>query len=343
MHDVPVRLGVMKQDVAEGDSRSQVDGVTNAEGVAVFQGLAIGTAYSYRVTVNRGGGAFASEPLRLGETGGQRVLLHVYPVTRDLRTALVGLRGVIFVQPREDVFQVETNFEVLNIGSTAWVPEHITFALPIGAKAFRAGDSMNDTRVEHTGSGPAELVGTYAPGQHEVGYQFQLDNHHERRTSLRIALPPHVAELRVVAEGARGMLLTVDGFPEAEPMQGQDGSHLVATSRRLTRGEAALETLEITLDNLPVPSLGRWYAVGIAVCLAVFGLLHTLRSGRRNDRRTENVEEARQAEELVLDELVALERLKEDARIGPRTYQETRIELLDALARLQAKRGAAAL
>ena len=68
-----------------------------------------GTAYSYRVTVNQPPATFASEPVRLSESGGQKVLLHVYPVTRDLREALVGMRGVLFVQPREDVFQVEAH------------------------------------------------------------------------------------------------------------------------------------------------------------------------------------------------------------------------------------------
>src|SRR5947207_918738 len=117
-----VRLGVMRQDVAEGDSRSERGGTTDAQGVVVFGGLPTGTAYSYRVTVDREGGAFASEPLRLSESGGQRVLLHAYPVTKDLARALVGMRGVLFVQPREDVFQVEVSFQVMNIGAQAWVP-----------------------------------------------------------------------------------------------------------------------------------------------------------------------------------------------------------------------------
>src|SRR5262249_3942356 len=152
---------------------------TNDKGVALFEGLPTGTAYSYRVTASRDAGVFASEPLRLGETGGQRVLLHVFPVTRDLQRALVGMRGVIFVQPREDVFHVEANFQVINIGTQAWVPEDVRIALPDGAKAFRSSDSMSDTRVDKGPSGTPELLGTFSPGQHDLGYQFQLDNPHE--------------------------------------------------------------------------------------------------------------------------------------------------------------------
>lgn len=338
--NLPVRLGVMKQDVAEGDSHTQRDATTDVRGIAVFEGLPIGTAYTFRATVNLGPASFASEPLRLGETGGQRVLLHVYPVTRDIREALVGLRGVLFVQPREDVFHVEANFQVLNIGTTAWVPDHVGFPLPDGAKAFRAGDSMSDARADRTPSGKVELLGTYSPGQHEVAFQFQLDNAHESRRVLRVALPPHVAELRVIAEGVRGMVLHADGFPDAEPMQGQDGSKLLVTGKRLMRGDPALDSVEITLDNLPVPSLGRWYAVVVAVSMALLGLFTAFRGNRSPTRTTARSEEGKQAEELVLEELVALERLRREERVGPRTYEETRVELLEALARLQTRRTA---
>jgi len=332
----PVRLGIMKQDVAEGDSRSERTATTDVRGVAVFEGLAIGTAYSYRVTVQRDPAAFASEPLRLSETGGERVLLHVYPVTRDLREALVGARGVLFIQPREDVFQVEESFQILNIGTNAWVPADVHFQLPDGAKAFRAGEGMTDARFERSPSGNVELHGTFSPGQHDVSFQFQLDNRHDRRRSFRLALPPHVAELRVVSEGGRDLVLTADGFPESEPMRGQDGSRLLVTGRHLVRGDAPLEVIDVTLDNLPVPSSGRWYAVATAVCFAALGLWKALGRRGSGERARGQAEDRRGAEKLVLDELVALEKLRRDDAVGPRTYQETRSTLLGALARLHA-------
>ena len=139
------------------------------------------------------------------------------------------------------------------------------------------------------------------------------------------------------------MVLSVDGFPEAEPMQGQDGSRLLVTGRRLSRGDPALDSVEITLDNIPVPSAGRWYAVAIAASLAALGLANALRRKRGAETETRSVDakEVNEAQELVLDELVALERLRRDERIGPRTYEETRVELLDALARLEAQRATA--
>jgi hypothetical protein len=196
---------------------------------------------------------------------------------------------------------------------------------------------MKDTRAEKTAAGDVALLGTFSPGQHEVGFQFQLDNSHDRSKSLRISLPPHVAELRVIAEGARGMAFRVDGFPESEAMQGQDGSHLLVTARHLVRGDAPLESIEVTLENLPVPSAGRWYAVGLAVLLAALGLFQMARRNPSPARKLARREEAEEAENLVLTELVQLERLRKNDGIGPRSYEETRLELLDALARLDAR------
>ena len=337
---MPVQLAIMKQDVAEGDSHTERMGTTDARGVARYEGLPNGSAYTFRVSATKDGGSFATEPIRLGEMGGQRVLLHVFPVTRDLRQALVGMRGVLFIQPREDVFHIEANFQILNIGTQAWVPTGVRITLPAGAKAFRPSDSASDTRVDRGASGAVELLGTYSPGQREVGYQFQLDNEHELRRKFQIALPPHVAELRIVAEGARGMVLSADGFPDAEPMQGQDGSRLLVTGRRLARGDSALDFVEVTLDNLPVPSPGRWYAVVVACGLAGLGLTAAFRRKGPGQLRSKTVDaaEVEEAEELVLGELVALEKLRREERIGPRTYEETRLELLDALARLELHR-----
>ena len=337
---IPIRLGILHSDVGQGDTKSEIGGTTDDQGVAVFRGLEVGTAFSYRVTVARGPATFAAEPVRLDPNGGQRVLLHIYPIVRDIREALVGMRGVVFVQARDDVFHIEANFQVLNIGNVAWVPENVAIALPEGAKAFRPADEMSDTRAEKTPSGKLKIVGTFSPGTHEVGFQFQLDNPHDRSKSLRIDLPPHVAELRVVAEGARGMVLHVDGFADAEPTQGQDGSHLLVTGKHLVRGEAPLESLDITLENLPVPSNGRWYAVGIALLLAGLGLFQMLRQNPSPARKLARLEEAEEAEGLVLAELVQLEKLRKAERIGPRTYEETRLELLDALARLDIRAAA---
>jgi hypothetical protein len=334
--NIAVSLGGLHQDPATGDSTTKYEGKTDLAGMASFRGLPTGSSYSYRATVSRDGATFASEPLRLDDSGGKRALLHVYPVTRNIRQALVGMRAVLLVQPREDVFQIEASFRVFNIGATAWLPDGVRFELPTGAKAFRAQESMRDARIEKTSSGAVELRGTFTPGQHDLGFQFQVANDQTRTRTLHVALPPHVAELRVISEGPRGMTLAVEGFPDAEPTRGQDGGRLLVTGRRMAQGERALDAITIVLGGIPVPSDGRWYAALLAGAIALFGFAQAF--ARRPVETKARTGETEEALGLLLDELVTLERLRREDRVGPRTYQATRSDLLDAVARLEAHR-----
>jgi len=337
---IQVELGVLFQDPAEGETRKQLLGTTNPEGVVLFSGLTVGTDHTYRAVVSQGPAAFASESIRLDALTGHRVLLHVYPSTPDIKKALIGMRGLVYIQPRDDVFQIEGNFQVFNIGPTAWVPSGLSLPLPDGAKAVRAQESMQDARIEKTIQGDLILTGTFGPGQRDVGYQFQLPNTHDPARSFRLALPPHVAEMRVIGEGPRSMTLSVAGFDAAEETRGKDGARLLVAGRRMTQGDAALGHVEIALAGLPVPSSGRWYAAGLALLLAVLGLAAHGRQAPRAGSGDGMRRETEEAEGLVLDELVALELLHRDGTIGPRTYESSRADLVEALARLAARRAA---
>lgn len=336
-----VRLGIKRQDVATGDSREERVQNTDASGTVTFRSMPVGTEFSYRATVREGEGAYASEPFRLDERTGQRAIVHVYPVTRDIRQAMVGMRAVVFVQPREDIFQIETTIQVLNIGQIAWVPDNVRIPLPEGAKAFRASESMHDTAVERSKDGEVTLHGTFSPGQHEVTFQYHLDNQHEPTQRFRMGLPPHVAEMRVYSEGPREMHLSVRGYPPAERAQSQSGGHLLVTGRRAVRGDAPLDEIDVTLENLPVPAQGRWYAALLAFGLAGFGIWSGfVRKSTKPAVGTKSTE-IKEAEDLVLRELVTLERLERDGQIGPRAYAEARTELLDVLSRLAARKAGA--
>jgi hypothetical protein len=327
----------MRQDVATGNSRDERTASTDSAGTVTFRGMPIGTDYSYRATVEQGKGVYASGPFRLDERTGQRALVHVYPVTTDIRQAMVGMRGVVFVQPREDIFQVEATIQVLNIGMIAWVPEGVVIPLPAGAKAFRASESMSDTRAEREKDGDVTLRGTFAPGEHEVTFQYQLENTHESTLHFRMGLPPHMAEMRVYAEGPRDMQLNVAGFPKAERTTGQSGSHLLITGKRAVRAEPPIEDVEVSLGNIPVPGQGRWYAALFACCLAGFGVWNALPRRGAKGRSAPYQAELSEAQELVFRELVSLERLEREGEIGPRAYGEARAELLDVLSRLAAR------
>src|SRR5262249_2461990 len=141
-----VTLGVQFQKISEGEQHSERHAKTNAEGLAEFSGLTVGSDFSYRVSSKNGPAEYSSEPIQLKPEAGVLSLLHVYPVTRSIEEASVGSRGFVYVETRDDVFQFEVLFRYFNMGGITWVPENARMKLPDGFKAFKAGDSMEDAR-----------------------------------------------------------------------------------------------------------------------------------------------------------------------------------------------------
>jgi hypothetical protein len=333
-----VRLGVLKQTVAEGERRSHRSGKTNPDGMIRFDGLEIGSDFSYRVSVKSDPAEYASDPFNLGREVGQRVLLHVYPVTHDVSRTLVGMRGILVVEPRDDVFQFQAMFRVFNMGRITWVPTDISIDLPEGAKGFNVPESMTDTRFVNEGD-QARLLGTFAPGEHDVSFSFQVPNDHDENVEFRLSLPPHVAEVRVIAEAARGMGLSVQGFDPAESANAPGGQRVLVTSRRLRQGEPEMSAVTIRLSGVPTPGPGRWIAAVLAALGVLAGLAVALSSSKEASSRSSE-QDVEQARELLLEELVALEKAHRAGEIGPASYERLRRELLDSVARLDGEKTA---
>lgn len=332
---VEVRLGILKQSIAEGNSKDFRVATTNAQGKVRFDGHEGGSKFSYRITTRKDPAEYASTPFNLGEKSGMSALLHVYPVTTDIQKAQVGMRGMLVVDPRDDAFQFEAMFQVFNVGSVTWVPDGMTLQLPKDYRAFNSEESMNDTRfIEETGRG-ARMVGTFSPGQHELTFRFQVPSDEKETAEFLVQLPPHVAELRVMVPAAREMHLEVAGFNPAEPMTGQDGRRLLVVSRQLRPGEPELRDVTIRLSGIPTPGSGRWVAVGLALSVILAGLFLTARDQRAAGLVP--VKDGERAQKLLFGELVALEKAFTDKEIGPRTYEQARRALLDALTRLEAR------
>jgi hypothetical protein len=332
---VEVRLGILRQTIAEGESRTSRTAVTNQNGKVRFDGLEGGTKFSYRISTKKDVAEYASSPFNLPEKSGQNVLLHVYPVTSDIQAAQIGMRGMMVVDPRDDAFQFEVMFQVFNVGAVSWVPDRVVMDLPKGYRAFSSEESMNDTRVvEETGRG-VKMLGTYSPGQHQLMYRFQVPSDEKESAEFVVSLPPHVAELRVMVPAARNMQLDVQGFASAEPQVGQDGRRLLVVSRQLRPGEPEMKDVVIRLSGIPTPGSGRWYAVAIALTVILGGVFLTARA--ESSLGSTNAKDGERAQKLLLAELVRLERAMSAGEIGPRTYERARSALLDALTRLEAR------
>lgn len=328
----PITLGVLHSTVAKGESRQRFAKDGDESGSARFEGLAVGTGNSYRVSTTRGSASYAHPPVGLGDRAGKRIIVHAYEASANVEDLAIAMQGIVYVSLREDSIQIEQLLSVYNLGPVAWTPD-LTFKLPKGWKAFNKQESMDDGHVEEVSGTGAAIRGTFPPGRHDLDFRYQVPLSDEARQTLKIELPPRVAQSRVMAEASRSMSLEVMGFPSAQRSEGRDGKHLLITEKQAARAEGGLPSLEITLNGLPTPGPGRWIAVLLAMLTLGAGVAYLIGAGGTSyddDARGDLLE----AREALLGEIVSLERALKSGEVGPKAYARIRISLLDALARV---------
>jgi hypothetical protein len=327
-----VTLGILVQSIAKGESRTHKLQQTDASGRAIFAQLESGTGFAYRVTVPKDGATFAAVPFQLQQGKAMRVVLHLYPVTRDIKEARVVIRGVLLAEMRDDRVQFQQAFQVYNFGRFAWVPDNVFVTLPAGFTAFNTQQGMGDQGVDPVPTG-AHLRGTFGPGQQQViEFRWQLPWSGEPDVEADVGLPPHVPVMQVMAAASQKMRLEVDGFPPAQSHKDNQGQNLLVTEKQLASGES-LSSVHFALRDLPTPGPARWIATATAACAVLIGLVFASTGGRQRAGGGGRVGDAKSARKQLLAELEELERARASGEVGPKTYDRARREIIDAIAR----------
>ena len=329
-----VRLGILFQKIAEGESRSEKFAQADSTGTVRFTDLQKGSDHAYRITVGAGPASYQTAPFNLRQDMGQHVVLHIFPYTPDIEKAMIGMRGYQYIETRDDVFQFEVLFRVFNVGQITWVPKDVVVQLPKGFKAFKAQEGMTDVHFEQVDNVGARLKGTFSPGQNEASFRFQMPKSNDESATFHMSLPPHVAEMRVIAEASSAMNLEVDGFQPPVATANQNGQRVLVSVKQLQRRDDEIRDFSATLSGIPVPGPGRWVAVLVALCMAIGGALAA--QGMFDDAAggKDAAADKKRAREILLRELVALEAARRAEKIGPRSYEQSRSHLIDAIARL---------
>jgi hypothetical protein len=327
-----VNLGILINSIAQGDSRKHLQGTTDDHGRATFSSLDLASNTAYRVSAGYQGGAFAALPFQLAQAKAMRVVLHVYPVTRDIQQALVVTESTVACEVREDRIQVEQALTIYNLGRTAWQPDGVTMKLPEGATAFNAQATMSDQGVDDEGT-TAKLRGTFPPGRHAVEFRWQLPWSGDKDVDFTVGMPPHVAIARVMMPATSDIKLVAQGFPPSELRHDQQGQTFLVTERRLRPDEAKLTSLSLGIHDLPTVGPGRLIASLLAACGVVVGLVFAFAGRSRGPRGGDT--RARRA--ALLADLADLERAHDAGAVGPKTYERARRELIDAIARTLAR------
>lgn len=336
---VEVRLGSTREG-ARGDARTAP---TDGTGVTRFEGLPSGNGVAYRVSTERDGARFSTEPFQLAMNAGHRAQLVRYDVDRagravllwDARTELRFKDDRLVVVHRLNV----VNLSGMSLGEraprpVAFVPEAgLRFALPRGFTAFTPAPSMSDVRITEEG-GAAVLRGSIPPTGTEpleLAYQYQLPlSGGELTFTASLALP--VVGATVATEAPPGLTLSVDGFPAAQAQDGR-GERVLLTSLERRPSDPPLRELRIRLGGVPrATGPARWIAAltaGLVVLSALYGALRGPRAGQRRSRQ-----ELERERDRVLAEARELTRAHKDGDVGPKTYARRRQELARWLATL---------
>lgn len=330
-----VKLKITKQSIASGDKESEKTAVTDPQGRAGFVDQNTETSFVYEIQLAEGGATYTSGPFQLQRDAGEVVSLFVFPSTKDINATFIVSRALYVIQPRSDAFQIQCLLRIHNTNATTWLPGGLAIPLPKSWQAFQPGETTGDLSLKQADNAVV-VEGTFTPGQHDFSFSFQLPNKKKETAQLLLPTLPHLVDARVFLEASQSMSLEVDGFEPSEATRGNDGQHALLAARDfLLTQTPATGTLSATISGLPTPGWGRYAAFGIAGAIALVGLAFAVSRDERLTPRTIG-EDRERAKQLILDELVLLERSFRSEEIGPKTYEQARRLLLDSLARLEA-------
>lgn len=327
-----VELNSLFQSISEGNTDKRTEKVSGPDGSVTFSDLDLALRYSYQVRVNKDGASYELPAFRLTQVG-QRMVFHVYQTTSDLKRALVGFRGLTYIQMREDSFHISAMYRVMNMSQQTFLPKDITITLPAGAQAIDVETKVGDAGFMRDGKN-VKLVGSFPPGTRDLQFSFQLENQNESELHFEMGVPPHLAEQRILVEETPGMELAVPGFDHPESTVGPEQKKVIFAQKIMQPGQAEMSSVRVELSGLPTIGPGRWVAVSVAALIALGGVLFALfRSRKQSHEETEQEQNA--ARDVLLNEMKLLELARSTDKIGPRTYEQTKREIMLALARLE--------
>lgn len=331
---VQVRLLVTHESIAQGNTETTIDKTSDGQGRVAFVGLNTDSSYKYEAIVEQGGARYSSGAIRMRRESGQIAILYVFPTTESIDDTFVITRMLYAMQPREDIFQIDTILRVQNGGTKTWSPKDFYVPLPAGFSAFRPPQAAGDLRAAIEGN-RVHVTGSFTPGQHELSFGFQLPNSREPNINFAFQTVPHLTDARVFLEATDTMGLQVNGLRPAEKTTGQEGQNaLMAAADFLGSGAEAPAALLVTVTGMPPRGKGNIVASVIAGLIAMLGIAYAKASANKSSTNLTGEDRTR-AKSLLLDELVALEKAFRSKEIGPKTYEQARRTLLDSMARLE--------
>jgi hypothetical protein len=326
----PVSLTITHQSIAEGNDAKTQNQLTDAQGRTGYVGQSTDSSYRYEVKAEYAGVKYTSGEFQLKRDVGQVAALTIFPSTEKIDEAFVFTRALYVVQPRDDVFEIQLLVRFHNTSPVAWIARDLAFQLPPEAKAFKPGETSGDLKVR-LDSGRALLSGSITPGQHETMFTFHVPNRRFASANFRFPVPPHLVDARVYTEASPTTAISVEGFSAATETRGKDGQRALLVADDFLRRDGSPAVVALTITGLPTRGYASWVAAVLAAGLVLLGVSF---AAAKDPTTALQMTDRKRARDLLVAELAVLERAYRREEIGPKTYEQTRRILIDALARL---------
>jgi hypothetical protein len=332
LRNTEVTLHIDHHAVAKGDSHSNAVVSTNEDGLARFGELETGIGVTYRAVVLKSNAMFFTSTFLLTPKNGARALLHVYPVVQDVEETLLVTQSMIYAEIRDDRTIIDQAFTIYNFGHTAWVPNEVLLTLPSEYTAFSNSQDTPNIRMDAVPKKGIKVTGTFSPGKHTIEFRWQLPYQGEPEVKFKVGMLPHLAAARVIAPAARGMVLEVGGFPPSQSVTDGTGQRALVTEQQFRRQDSPVTSVAIALMGLPTSGPGR----SLATVLAAGGIALGILLGTRGPvpRKSRDSHDSKAQTLRLLKEIEDLEKAHAKGNIEPKTYERTRRELVDDLARI---------
>ncbi len=333
---VPVMVSLLRQSVAQGDTRSMRTELSDANGVARFPGLSSTSDWSYQVKVQNQASepnamaTYSTPPFNLISGAGWSVRIHRFPVTTHIDELIAAFEiAVASLEIREDAIDVSMEFNLVNLSPKAWsLGTGLDLALPSGFKGLRAAETMDELKVDSIEGKGARWTGAFAPGQWTVQYDFKLPYDGEPGYDVDLDMPPRVLNAAVRVAGRKGTQVKVDGFDAPREDIAPNGARFM-TSMKRGDPQHPIGRLSVHVSGLPEPGPEKW----VAILIGLGGLLAGIYALARVKPESAAPPPVRKRmRERILEDLVALEKAHRAGEVGPKGYAIERAKLVDAIA-----------
>ncbi len=293
------------QDAKGAEKQVRATASLDTSGSTTFTGLS--TESSYGVVIEHEGVSYASPAFRVGPRGGKRVPIRVYPITTNIDEALVGVRVVMYLEPRDQHIHAEQLLQFVNLSQWTWRTPTVPIRLPPEAVAVIDDTQSGPVHIEVVPEHGVVMQGVVPPGTTDVVFR------------ARIPYPNIMAGL------GPGLGLQVAGFPQPSTSLDEKGRRLLSTELAVPAGADQIERVSVSITGFPGRNLISTIGIGLTLALIVAGLVITTADRRRskNNRLSDR--------ESLLEQFLLLETDLKKGKLRRSQYETNRQRLLELL------------